>query len=256
LRHLIFEARSAGGVQVRGARFLVAAALVTLAFSAPAAAASAAGAPAFDEGERLFRENKPAEAAPLLEKAILDPATDERAWLYLALSYQQLGRLDEASAVLRKGLGQASRFKYLFYYDLGNIFALQGKNSFAADMYGQSIGVDSSYAPAFLNRANARLAVKDYGGAREDYGRYLELEPGSAQKGNIQELLKRLDAGIAETERIAAEAEARRQAEETARKELVDRMSASLKAAADETTSISAGAGNVQGYGDDIKLDE
>jgi tetratricopeptide (TPR) repeat protein len=213
-------------------------------------------APAFDEGERLFRDNRPAEAAPLLEKAILDPATDERAWLYLALSYQQLGRLDEASAVLRKGLGQALRFKYLFYYDLGNIFALQGKNSFAADMFTQALGVDSSYAPALLNRANSRLAVKDYEGARGDYRHYLELEPGSAQKANIQEILRRLDSGIAETQKAAAEAEARRLADESARKELMDRMSASLKAAADETTSIAAGAGSVQGYGDDIKLDE
>ena len=75
---------------------------------------SAAGS--FDEGERLFREDKPAEAASVLEKAILETGTDERAWLYLALSYQQLGRLDEAAAVLRKGLDQAVRFKSLYLF--------------------------------------------------------------------------------------------------------------------------------------------
>jgi tetratricopeptide (TPR) repeat protein len=235
---------------VRAARFIAAAAFAALASMGALASGS------FDEGERLFRENKPAEAAPFLEKAILEPTADERAWLYLALSYQQLGRLDEASAVLRKGLGQASRFKSLFYYDLGNLFALQGKNSFAADMYTQALEIDATYAPAILNRANARVAIKDYGGARDDYWQYLEIEPGSPQRGNIEELLKRIETGIAENERIAAEAEARRKAEETARKELLDRTSASLKAAADETTSLSAGAGDVQGYGDDIKLDE
>lgn len=220
------------------------------------AAVGLAAAGSFDEGERLFREDKPAEAAPLLEKAILEQGTDERAWLYLALSYQELGRLDEASAVLRKGLGQALRFKSLFYYDLGNIFALQDKNTFAADMFTQAIGIDGAMAPAFLNRANALLAVKDFAGAKADYLRYLELEPASAQRASIEELIKRLSAGIAETERAAAVAEAKKQADEAARKQLLDQMSASLKDAADETTSISAGAGKVQGYGDELKLDE
>jgi tetratricopeptide (TPR) repeat protein len=235
---------------VRTAQFLAVALFTALAIGGAAAADS------FDEGERLFRANNPAEAAKFLEKAILEPGIDERAWLYLALSYQQLGQLDEASAVLRKGLVQSVRYKSLFYYDLGNIFVLQNKNSFATDMFTQAVDIDGAYAPAYLNRANARLAVKDYGNAREDYRRYLELEPGSVKRGNIEELLKRLDRGIAETERLAAEAEAKRQAAVAARKELLDRMSASLKAAADETTSISAGAGNVQGYGDEIKLDE
>jgi tetratricopeptide (TPR) repeat protein len=235
---------------LRAARFLAVAAFAALASLGPAFAGS------FEEGERLFREDKPGEAAPLLEKAILDPGADERAWLYLAASYIQLGRLDDASAVLRKGLGQSLRFKALFYYDLGNVFVLQGKNSFAIDMFSQAAEIDGAYAPLFLNRANARIAVKDYAGAGADYRRYLELEPGSAQRGNIEEILKRLDRGIAEVERVAAEAEAKKQAEESARKELLDRMSASLKAAADETTSISAGAGDVQGYGDEIKLDE
>jgi tetratricopeptide (TPR) repeat protein len=220
------------------------------------AGAASASASSFDDGERLFRDDKPAEAVPLLEKAVLEPGADERAWLYLALSYQQLGRLDEASAVLRKGVGQSVRFKSLFYYDLGNIFTLQGKNAFAADMFTQAIGADGAYAPAFLNRANARLAVKDYADAKDDYRHYLDLEPASAQRASIEELLRRLEAGIADAERAAAVAEAKKQADEAARKELLDKMTASLKAAADETTSLSAGAGDVQGYGDELKLDE
>jgi tetratricopeptide (TPR) repeat protein len=236
---------------VRAARVLA-----LLAFSALLRASGAWAASSFDEGERLFRENRPAEAAPFLERALAEPGVDERAWLYLALSYQQLGRLDEASAVLRKGIPQATRFKAYFYFDLGNIFTLQGRNSFAADMYGQAVDADGAYAPAYLNRANARLAVKDYGGAREDYRRYLDLEPGSPQRASVEEMIKRLETGLADAERAAAAAEAKRLADEAARKELLDKMAASLKAAADETTSISAGAGDVQGYGDEIKIDE
>jgi tetratricopeptide (TPR) repeat protein len=245
--------KSGGGrveeVKLRAAHFLAVAAFAAL-VSVGAAASS------FDEGERLFRENKPAEAVPVFEKAILEPGVDERAWLYLALSYQQLGRLDDASSTLRKGLAQATRFKALYYFDLGNIFILQGKNSFAADMLTQAIGLDGAYAPSYLNRANARLAVKDYGGAKEDYKRYLDLEPGNAQRASIEELIRRLEAGIADTERAAAAAEAKKQADDAARKDLLDKMAASLKAAADETTSLSAGAGDVQGYGDELKLDE
>lgn len=240
---------------MRSSRFI---ATVAVAFGliASGAASGASGESAFDGGQRLFRENQPAPAAALLEKAILEPDVDERAWLYLGLSYQQLGKLDDAQSALRKGLAQASRFKALFYYDLGNVFVLQGKNAFAIDMFTQALGIDGSYSGAYLNRANARIAVKDYGSAKDDYKRYLELEPESAQRPSIEELIKRLDAGIAETERQAAAEEAKKLADEAARKDRLDKMAASLKAAADETTSISAGAGDVQGYGDELKVDE
>jgi tetratricopeptide (TPR) repeat protein len=238
---------------VRSARFLKAAILAACLASSGAALAAAS---AFDEGERFFREDKPAQAVPLLEKAILESGVDERAWLYLALSYQQLGKLDDASATLRKGLGQASRFKSLFYFDLGNVFVLQGKNAFAIDMFTQALGLDGSYSAAYLNRANSRIATKDYAGAQDDYKRYLELEPENSQRAAIEELIRKLGEGVAEVARQAAAEEAKKLADEAARKEMLDKMAASLKAAADETTSISAGAGEVQGYGDELKLDE
>jgi tetratricopeptide (TPR) repeat protein len=218
--------------------------------------AGRAAASPFEEGERLYRYDKPAEALPLLEKAILEPGTDEKAYLYLSGCYMLLNRLDEAAAALRKGLSRASSNKPLFYVYLGDVFTLQGKNSFAADMFTQAIGADGAYADAFLLRANSRLLLKDYKGAKEDYGRYLELEPGSAQRASIEALMAKLGAGIAEADRTAAAAEAKKQAEEAARKELIEKMAASLKAAADETTSLSAGVGDVQSYEHELKLDE
>ena len=231
-------------------------------FLALVAAALLAGATAaatpFEEGERLYRDNRPAEAIPLLEKTVAEPGTDERAWLYLGNCYELLDppKLDQASAAFRRGLAQASRLKPLFYYDIGHVFFVQGKNSFAVDMLTEAIGLDAAFAPAYLDRANSRLAIKDYSGASEDYKRYLELDPSSAQRATIEALLAKLQAGIAEAERAAAVAEAKKQAEEAARKELLDKMAASLKASADETKSLSAGAGDVQGYGDELKLDE
>jgi tetratricopeptide (TPR) repeat protein len=224
--------------------------------AALAAASGAFAAGAFDEGERLFRENKPKEAAAALERAAAEPGADERALLYLGLAYQQLGRLDEAAQSFRKGAASALRFKAVFLYDLGNVYLIQGKNAFAAEILGQAIEVDPGLAGAWLNRANARLSTKDYAGARDDYSKYLELAPDSAQRAQIEEVVRRLSAGIDEAKRLAAEEEARKAAAEEARKALLDQVSASLKASADETKSLSSGSGAVQGYGDELKLDE
>jgi tetratricopeptide (TPR) repeat protein len=238
------------------AAIFVAAAIMAFApLPAIADTQQAAGA-FFSEGERLFREDKPKDAAALLEKAVADPSVDERAWLYLAACYEELGRYDDAVAALRKGLGQAARYKHLFLYDMGNAYVLQGKNSFAEEMYGQSISANGNYAPAYLNRANVRIILKDYTGARDDYGAYLALEPQSPQRANIEELLKRLGADLAAQEAAAAQAAAAQAAAAKARQDLLDSVQASLKASAEETTSLSAGSGQVQGYGDDLNLDQ
>lgn len=222
--------------------------------TAGGAAASSAGP--FADGEKLFREDKPAEAAAYLEKAIADPGVDERAYLYLAACYEELGRFDEAVAVLRKGLPQAARFKHLFYYDMGNAFVLQNKNSFAEEMYGQAIAANANYAPAYLNRANVRIILKKLEGASSDYNAYLGLEPQARQRGAIEELLKRLGSELAARREAEAAQEAQRLAAEQARQALLDSVAASLKASAEETTSLSAGSGQVQGYGDDLELDQ
>ncbi|HET7838825.1 MAG TPA: tetratricopeptide repeat protein [Rectinemataceae bacterium] len=224
--------------------------------SALALAAGGLSAGPFDDGERLFRQNQPKEAVPLLEQAISEAGADERAWIYLAVSYQQLGRLDDAAAVLRRGVGSAQRFKHLFYFDLGNVFTLQGRNAFAEDAYGQAITANPGYAPAYLNRANSRLNLKNFDGAQADYRHYLELDIASPQRAAIEELLKRLGAAIAESERLQADAAAKLAADEAAKKALLDQVTSSLKAAADETTSLSAGSGSVQGYGDELKIED
>ncbi len=215
-----------------------------------------AGGGDFAEGERLFREDKPKDAALVLERAVTQAGTDERAWLYLAACYEELGRYDEAVNVLRKGSGQSLRFKHLFLYNMANAFVLQGKNSFAEEMYGQALAANPSYAPALLNRANVRIILKDYPGASSDYGSYLNLEPASPQRPAIEALLARLNADLqAQAAQAQAEEEARKAAE-AARQALLASVTASLKAAAEETTSLSAGSGAVQGYGDELVLDQ
>jgi len=220
------------------------------------AAAALAWAGSFEEGERLFREDQPAQAAPLLEKAVLESGTDERAWVYLGVCYLQMGKLDQAAAVFRKGLASAQRYKKDLYYNLGVVYVQQGKNAFAADMFGEAIAVDAAYASAFLLRANARVNTKDYAGAVGDYRRFLDLEPSSPKRPQIESLIGLLERSAADAARLAAEAEAKRLADEAARQALIEQMAASLKESADDTKSVSGGAGSVQGYGDELKLDE
>lgn len=65
-----------------------------------------AGLPAIDyfaEGERLFRQNRPEEAIPLLYQASLQEGTDPRVFVFLGLSYQQAGKnADAVSTFIRE----------------------------------------------------------------------------------------------------------------------------------------------------------
>lgn len=223
--------------------------------ASPVTSASAGGSVSSSplaEGERLFRDNKPTEAIPKLEQAVRDPGVDENAWIWLAICYQQLNRYDNAAATLRKGLAKSLVHKDLFWFDLGNLFLVQGKASFAKEMFDSAITVNSAMADAFLNRANAQMLLQDYAGASSDYSRYLVLEPDSPQKDSIQALLDLLGKTLAAEEQKKAEEDAARIAAETARKNLLDEVSSSLKASAEETTNLAAGSGQVQGYGDEL----
>ncbi|MEI6875361.1 MAG: tetratricopeptide repeat protein [Spirochaetota bacterium] len=204
------------------------------------------------EGRRLFGENKPEAAIPLLEQAVKDSGVDEAAWLWLAACYQQLGRVDDGIAALRKGLAKSTTKKQLYYYNLGCLFSIQGKSTFAKDMFDSAISADASFAPAWLNRANAEILLQDLRSAREDYGRYLDLAPSSPQIPDIEALMVRLEGAISAEDQRRAAVEAARIAEELARKNLLDEVTASLRAAAEDTTNLAAGSGQVQGYGDEL----
>ena len=216
------------------------------------AAAPSVVSPILADGERLFRENKPADAIPLLEQAVQEPGVDENAWIWLAICYQQQGRFDDAAATLRKGLAASTDRKALFWFDLGNLFLSQNKAAFAKDMYDSAISADPSMVDAFLNRANALILLGDYSGAKDDYSRYLSLAPAAPQKDSIQALIGLLGNDIAAEVKKKADEEAARLAAEAARKKLLDEVSASLKASAEDTTNLGAGSGQVQSYGDEL----
>jgi len=247
--------RSKSRYDLRAVCFLLAMSLACLPVRLLADGASPSGS-FFSQGESLFREDKPKEAAPILERAVLEPQVDERAWLYLAACYEELGRYDDAVNVLRKGSAQSVRLRHLFFYNMGNEFVLLGKNSFAEEMYGQALAANASFAPAYLNRANVRIILQNYAGASQDYGTYLTLAPDSPQRASIEALLAKLQGDLATAKAQADAAAAAAAAAEAAKQALLSQVQADLMASAEEATSLSSGAGQVQGYGDDLGLDE
>jgi len=130
-----------------------------------------AGLPAFsaspflEKGEALFIQNQPRDAEPLLESALSDDPSNEKIYLYLGIVYQQLGDLDKAIDVLKRGLAVSTSYKDLIYYNIGNDMFARKDYALAEQMYTEALGVNKNLAEGYLNRANARLQQQSYDGA-------------------------------------------------------------------------------------------
>lgn len=168
------------------------------------------------EGEKLFMQNKPAEASLVLESEIASGKASGSAWNWLGLCYYQLGDFKKAVEVFQKGLSVSGTNKKILAYNAGNAcYAMQDYEK-ARDYYSLAYKSDKTYFAAVLNKANSNLMAKDYDKAIEDYELFLQLAPEDPQNPKIRELLALLRKEmirIEEENRIAAE-EAARIAEE------------------------------------------
>ncbi len=209
----------------------------------------------FTRGEELFLQNKPAEAVPYLEKAVSEDPAHVKAALYLGIAYQQLSKFDEAIAIYRKILPRAGNQTALISYNLGNVYFSKGNASFAEQYYTQAITTDPSYASAYLNRANTRIKNGKLREGISDYEQFLSLEPNSPKKPQIESLIAFIENEfVAEEQRkLMAEAEAKAEAERKQR--LLDEVSASLQAAAEDSQGLSSGAEGVKGYDGEFELE-
>jgi tetratricopeptide (TPR) repeat protein len=210
---------------------------------------------AFAQGEELFIRNKPREALGYLETAVAEDPAHIRAALYLGMAYEQLNRAEDAIAVYRRILPRGGAETARIAYNLGNAYYNQGNVTFASQYYTQAIEADPAYASAYLNRANTLIRTNSLKEAILDYEFYLSLEPHSPQRPRIEELVALIREEFAEEERrrIRAEEEARAEAERKRR--LLEEVSASLQAAAEETRGLSAGAEDVLEYEGEFELE-
>jgi tetratricopeptide (TPR) repeat protein len=210
---------------------------------------------AFKTGEDFFLNDKPGEAVRHLERAVEEDPAHVTAFLYLGMAYTQLDRLDEAIAAYRKILPRGGAETVRIAYNLGNAYYARGDMDLACRYYTQAIEADPAYGPAYLNRANSLVKSGALKEALSDYERYLALEPRSAKRSQIERLAAFIREAFAaeERRRILAEEAARAEAER--RQRLLEEVSASLQAAAENSKGLSSGTEDVEGYEGEFELE-
>ena len=238
--------------------------------------ATVSASPLLKRGEELYMQNKPDEAAAVLEAALEQQPRNERIYLYLGIVYEQLGRHERAAETLRKGLEVAGSHRGLIYFNLGNNYLAAGSPDLADEMYTQAIRSDGSLAEAYLNRANLRVRTEQYSSAVDDYTVYLTLAPSTPQRDEIRRMIsllrdimeqervrieeqERRARQEAEQQRVAeerrlAEEQRRREEEEERRRALLDSVLESLGGSSGETRSLGGGAEDIDEYEDKFDI--
>jgi tetratricopeptide (TPR) repeat protein len=210
----------------------------------------------YTQGVKLFAENKPEEARVILEAVNSSDPKKPEVYLYLGVIYEQLGQREKSVQILQRGIQSGSGLKDMMYFNIGNSFYMDGKNTLAVEMYNQALAVNASYSNAYLNRANAYLRLEDFQNAKDDYVLYLQLDPRSSQRDDIERLIALLSEQIA-AEARAAEDEAQRLADEEARrKELLNQVLNSLDNAGEDTTNIGVDSEDIEEVERELEVDD
>jgi Tfp pilus assembly protein PilF len=194
--------------------------------------AAFAASPSLKKAEDLYLQNDPSDAKPLFEAAITEEPSNELPYLYLGIVYQQLGDPDRAISVYKRGLNIASQYRDLFLNNIGRCFFDQKQYTFAEQSFSEAIAINPRSADAYLVRANARMQLKNYDGAVEDYTVFLQLKPDDSQRPQIEEVLRLISK--------MKEASLARQKEEEARqKALMNQVMSSLNNASEDAKNLS-----------------
>jgi tetratricopeptide (TPR) repeat protein len=211
-----------------------------------ATAALFGGSDFFSKGEELYVQNKPKEAAPFLESALNDDPSKEMTYLYLGVIYQQLGDVQKAIDILKRGLGVATSLKDLFYYNLGNDFFSRKEFKLAEEMYTSAVESNKSLTSSYLNRANARLELQNLEGALSDYTLFIQLAPQDPQRPNIEKVMALI-------RQVQDDAEKARQAALAKQQALMNDVLKSLNNAGDATKNLSVDS--INGRNDPVNVD-
>jgi tetratricopeptide (TPR) repeat protein len=209
----------------------------------------------FLRGEELFMQNKPREALVFLENCVAQDPAHVQAFLYMGIAYEQMERTDEAIAAYRKILPRAGALSATISTNLANAYFRKENSELAELFYTQALEADTSYSAAYLGRANTRVkagAIKDAVG---DYELYLDLEPRSPKRPEIERMITFIREGIATAERQKLLAEETARAETERRQRFLDELAASLQSVADESAGLSTGAENVEAYNGEFELE-
>ena len=235
-------------------------------------------ADAFSEGEKFFKENKPEQAIPFFEQALLMENVSPNVYNFLGLSYYQIGKYQQSLDVFLNGTTKDGTNKRILFYNAGNTAFAMGNFSLADQYFSIAFAADSNFSSALLNRANTKMKLDQLQNASDDYTQYLIIEPNSPQRPEIERMIA-LIAGelkVREEQKLARELEEQRLKEEQARiaaemekmrieqekqaaleaerrKKLLEDIAASLQSA--DSTNMSAGTDGVMEYEYESELD-
>ena len=150
----------------------------------------------FVKGEELFQLNKPEEAISYFEKALEKEDVDPKVYVYLGVCYYQIKNYDKSLAVCVQGMAKEGSDKKVLAYNAGNSCYAMGNYMRADASYAIALREDENYSPAVLNRANAQLKLDHLEDSKNNYIRYLELEPETPQREKIETIIALLESEI------------------------------------------------------------
>lgn len=247
----------------------------------------------FEEGEKLFRQNKPKEAIPLFEKALSVQPVNPLVYVYLGIAYYQTGSFSKSLDICMAGVALPGTNNRVLAFNAGNSAFALGDYAKAEECYSLASAADETNAAPVLNRSNAILKQGRIEDAVSSYEKFLAMAPDDEQSPKVHELInalkgeldrraqekvkqeqeaarmkeeaERIVAAKAEADRVAAEkavadkAEADRHAAEEAaaaaerRRKLLEDVAASLQNT--DTEKMSAGTEDVMEYDNESQLE-
>jgi tetratricopeptide (TPR) repeat protein len=124
-------------------------------------------------GESYFMAGKTDKAIEAFKKLIqTDPTA--RSYVFLGVSYQHLGRFDEAKQYFLQGL-KLDPHNTSCLFNLGFIAERQGDSAQAETLLQQALHYNPDYADALLELANLRILNKKYAEAAELLRKYVKV---------------------------------------------------------------------------------
>lgn len=165
-----------------------------------------------EKGKELYRNDQDTEAVAAFQEALkLDPNLAE-AHFRLGLSYEALGKREEAESEYKKAV--ASYKKYLeeheddseAHYDLGQTYAGLGQYSEAIREYRLATKLKEDDPDIYYDLGVAHTKLAQYDAAATAFSKSLEIDPDNyrAQDGldEAREGIKRIRAGIKHQEQM------------------------------------------------------
>lgn len=213
----------------------------------------------YEKAAEAYRESDLDRTMLLLDQALVEESGRDEIYVLKGIIEQKKGQLQQAEQSMQRGRELLGPNYGRLTLNLANLYQVQGRQEEAVDLY--SLILEGTLeAPARLNRANLYVQLLNFNQAINDYKTYLNLEPTSPQRSNIEQLIALLQNDLndqAEQERLAAErarmeeearlAAEREAAAEAARKQaLLDEIMAALEETGENTENISADSETIE----------